>query len=70
MPRDGGAIHPAIFPGRSSGSSFDGDWVRIGDLVSRSDDGFFTYLGRADDMMRVGGEWVSPGRIQRYELRS
>ena len=45
-------------------ATFEGDWVRTGDLYERSADGFFTYLGRADDMMRVGGEWVSPAEVE------
>ncbi|MFK8022414.1 MAG: benzoate-CoA ligase family protein [Ilumatobacter sp.] len=45
-------------------ATFEGAWVRTGDLYERSDDGFFTYLGRADDMMRVGGEWVSPAEVE------
>ena len=45
-------------------STFEGEWVRTGDLYQRSADGFFTYLGRADDMMRVGGEWVSPAEVE------
>ena len=30
----------------------------------RSGDGFHTYLGRVDDMQRVGGEWVSPTEVE------
>lgn len=45
-------------------STFEGEWVRTGDLYERSADGFHTYLGRADDMMRVGGEWVSPAEVE------
>lgn len=47
-----------------SRATFEGEWVRTGDLYERSSDGFFTYLGRADDMMRVGGEWVSPAEVE------
>lgn len=45
-------------------STFEGDWTRTGDLYVRSSDGFYTYLGRADDMLRVGGEWVSPAEVE------
>jgi benzoate-CoA ligase len=44
--------------------SFRGDRMRTGDMYSRSADGYFTYLGRSDDMMRVGGEWVSPAEVE------
>lgn len=47
-----------------SRATFEGEWVRTGDLYERSADGFYTYLGRADDMMRVGGEWVSPAEVE------
>jgi benzoate-CoA ligase len=29
-----------------------------------SDDGYYTYWGRADDMLRVGGEWVAPAQVE------
>jgi benzoate-CoA ligase len=45
-------------------STFLGDWIRTGDLYVRSSDGYYTYLGRADDMMRIGGEWVSPAEVE------
>jgi len=47
-----------------SRSTFQGDWTHTGDLYVRSADGFYTYLGRADDMLRVGGEWVSPAEVE------
>jgi benzoate-CoA ligase family protein len=45
-------------------STFHGPWVHTGDLYVRSVDGFHTYLGRTDDMLRVGGEWVSPAEVE------
>ena len=45
-------------------ATFQGDWTVTGDLYVRSSDGFYTYLGRADDMLRVGGEWVSPAEVE------
>lgn len=47
-----------------SRATFEGEWTRTGDLYTRSADGFLTYLGRADDMLRVGGEWVSPAEVE------
>ncbi len=47
-----------------SRATFEGEWTRTGDLYTRSVDGYFTYLGRADDMLRVGGEWVSPAEVE------
>jgi benzoate-CoA ligase family protein len=43
---------------------FVGRWFRTGDLYSRSIDGYYTYLGRSDDMLRVAGEWVSPAEVE------
>jgi benzoate-CoA ligase len=43
---------------------FRGDWFRTGDMYSRSADGYYTYLGRADDMLKVAGEWVSPAEVE------
>jgi benzoate-CoA ligase family protein len=43
---------------------FCGEWFRTGDMYTRSEDGFYTYLGRADDMLKVGGEWVSPAEVE------
>jgi len=45
-------------------ATFDGPWMRTGDLYVADGDGFHTYLGRVDDMLRVGGEWVSPAEVE------
>jgi acyl-coenzyme A synthetase/AMP-(fatty) acid ligase len=39
-------------------------WVNTGDKFSRDADGYFYYRGRADDMMKVSGMWVSPGEVE------
>ncbi len=41
-----------------------GDWVITGDKFTRDADGYFHYRGRADDMMKVSGMWVSPGEVE------
>lgn len=41
-----------------------GEWTATGDLYLVDGDGFYWYQGRADDMIKVGGEWVSPIRIE------
>ena len=41
--------------------TFLGDgWVNTGDLFSQDENGYFWNLGRADDMVKVSGVWVSP----------
>jgi benzoate-CoA ligase len=46
-----------------------GDWVVSGDLFRRDDNGYFYYAGRADDMLKVGGIWVSPLEVESCLLR-
>jgi benzoate-CoA ligase family protein len=41
-----------------------GEWFATGDRYHRDDDGFFWYEGRADDMIKVGGLWVSPIEVE------
>jgi benzoate-CoA ligase len=43
---------------------FKGDWFNTGDLFSRDDQGYYWYQGRADDMLKVSGQWVSPLEIE------
>ena len=47
-----------------SRSTFLGPWTRSGDKYIESDDGYFTYCGRADDMLKVSGIWVSPFEVE------
>lgn len=44
--------------------TFRGDWCVTGDLFSRDDRGYFWYGGRADDMLKVSGIFVSPLEIE------
>jgi benzoate-CoA ligase len=37
-----------------------GPWIQTGDKYSQDADGYFWYAGRADDMLKDGGIWVSP----------
>jgi benzoate-CoA ligase family protein len=46
-----------------------GDWVVSGDLFRRDGEGFFYYAGRADDMLKVGGIFVSPMEVESCLLR-
>ncbi|HET8729062.1 MAG TPA: benzoate-CoA ligase family protein [Alphaproteobacteria bacterium] len=48
---------------RSRGT-FLGPWTRGGDKYVESEDGYFTYCGRTDDMLKVGGIYVSPFEVE------
>ena len=39
-------------------------WVRIGDVVTLDERGYFTLRGRVDDMIRSGGESIHPGEVE------
>jgi benzoate-CoA ligase len=41
-----------------------GEWYWTGDQFSRDADGYFWHAGRSDDMLRVGGLWISPEEIE------
>ena len=45
-----------------------GEWVVTGDRYRVDEDGFYWYEGRSDDMIKVGGEWVSPIEIENVLL--
>jgi acyl-CoA synthetase (AMP-forming)/AMP-acid ligase II len=40
-------------------------WYRTGDVMRRDADGFYYFVGRADDMFNVGGENVWPGEVEK-----
>ena len=44
--------------------SFHGEWFNTGDNFSRDSDGFYWYVGRADDLFKAGGIWVSPLEVE------
>ncbi len=41
-----------------------GEWVVTGDKLFRDSDGHYHYCGRADDMLKVAGMWVSPMEVE------
>ena len=50
-------------PERTTQALVDG-WIRTGDSYYRDADGYFVCCGRSDDMLKVGGIWVSPVEIE------
>ena len=45
-------------------NTIEGHWLRTGDKYTQDADGFYWYAGRSDDMMKVGGMWVSPIEVE------
>ena len=44
--------------------TFQGEWTRTGDKYVQEPDGCYRYQGRADDMFKVSGIWVSPFEVE------
>src|SRR3954468_875655 len=44
--------------------TFRGEWTHTGDTYTRDADGYYRYCGRSDDMLKVGGIWVSPFEVE------
>ena len=47
-----------------SHDTFHGPWTRSGDKYSVDAEGHFVYAGRTDDMLKVGGIYVSPVEVE------
>ncbi|MDI1432374.1 benzoate-CoA ligase family protein [Polyangium sorediatum] len=48
---------------------FRGEWYVSGDMLRKDADGYFTYCGRGDDMLKVGGKWLAPAEVENCLLR-
>jgi benzoate-CoA ligase family protein len=47
-----------------SRATFLGEWTRSGDKYVEDEQGYFVYCGRRDDMLKVGGIYVSPFEVE------
>lgn len=45
-------------------AAFRDGWFRTGDVFVIDRDGWWFYQGRADDLLKISGQWVSPGEIE------
>ena len=45
-------------------ATFHGPWTRTGDKYVVDGEGYYHYCGRTDDMLKVGGQWVSPFEVE------
>jgi benzoate-CoA ligase len=50
-------------------AAFKNGWYRTGDMFERDADGWYWHSGRGDDMLKVSGQWVSPGEIEDFVLK-
>jgi benzoate-CoA ligase family protein len=46
-----------------------GDWFATGDRYRVDEDGYYVYEGRMDDMLKIGGLWVSPTEMEATLMR-
>lgn len=44
--------------------TFYGPWIITGDQYYVDPEGYYTYVGRGDDMIKAGGIWVSPVEVE------
>jgi benzoate-CoA ligase family protein len=47
-----------------SRKTFLGEWLFTGDKYTVDEDGYYWHAGRSDDMLKVGGIWVSPTEVE------
>jgi len=52
-----------------TGLAFRGEWYVSGDMLRRDAEGYFTYCGRGDDMLKVTGKWLAPAEVENCLLR-
>lgn len=45
-------------------NTINGQWIATGDKYYQDADGYYWYCGRSDDMLKVGGQWVSPIEVE------
>lgn len=44
--------------------AIEGEWIKTRDKYHVDDAGYFWYQGRTNDMLKVGGRWVSPAEVE------
>jgi acyl-coenzyme A synthetase/AMP-(fatty) acid ligase len=48
---------------------FHGHWCRTGDLFRIDEQGYLTFAGRADELLKVSGLWVAPVEVEECLMR-
>ena len=67
--RGGSRAHRYWQRPRETRRAFAHDWYISGDMMTRDEDGCFTYQGRADDLLKVSGKWFSPREVEECLLQ-
>jgi benzoate-CoA ligase len=49
---------------------FKNGWYCTNDMFTFDADGWYEYQGRADDMLKISGQWVSPSEIEEQVLKN
>ena len=52
-------------PDKTRETMREGGWIYTGDRFREDEDGFFWFEGRADDLVKVSGQWVHPLEVER-----
>jgi benzoate-CoA ligase family protein len=51
-------------PDKTAETVRDGGWIYTGDRFLRDGDGFYFFRGRADDLIKISGQWVYPLEVE------
>jgi acetyl-CoA synthetase len=51
-------------PDKTSETIRDGGWIYTGDRFLRDSEGFHSFRGRADDLIKISGQWVYPLEVE------
>lgn len=54
---------------KKSHDTFLGEWLKSGDKYTVDAQGYYTYAGRSDDMIKVSGQYVSPAEVEGTLIR-
>jgi len=62
----GGSNTPLYWnrPDKTAETIRDGGWIYTGDRFVRDSDGFHFFRGRADDLIKISGQWVYPLEVE------
>ena len=64
--------HPSLALGyhdpEATAKAFRDGWFCTGDLFVRDAEGFYYHQGRADELLRIAGQWAKPGEVEEAVL--